>query len=258
MTGKKEFDTMKVSKRLHDTHKARSISAENLAGAAGISKQALLNYESAARNGDLLGEKARSVNGMSAETLFNLAEELGVSTDYLLGRTSAPSPDSSIRAVEELTGLSERAVKRLVRIKEEYGYRAYPDILSALLDNTDLETFLYYIGLLISFRQEDLNKPSTPSEMIEKSKERNPLVKVGNSHILVNEKALVESVITSMIIKQIPYICEKYLDINLDGKTLLQYEAEERAFHDEQRAKLDNKEITADEYIQALTDYKEG
>ncbi len=257
MTGNKEFDTMKVSKRLYDTHKARSISAENLAGAAGISKQALLNYESAARNGDLLG-KARSVNGMSAETLFNLAEELQVSTDYLLGRTPAPSPDSSIRAVEELTGLSERAVKRLVRIKEEYGYRAYPDILSALLDNTDIEAFLYYIGLLISFRQEDLNKPSTPSEMIEKSKERNPLVKVGNSHILVNEKALVESVITSMIIKQIPYICEKYLDINLDGKTLLQYEAEERAFHDEQRAKLDNKEITADEYIQALTDYKEG
>lgn len=214
---------------------------------------------------DLIGTKRQNFgnwcNGKTEpdfEMLVAIADHYNVSVDFLLGRTDAPSPDSSIRAVEELTGLSERAVKRLVRIKEEYGYRAYPDILSALLDNTDIEAFLYYIGLLISFRQEDLNKPSTPSEMVEKAKKRNPLVKVGNSHILVDEKALVESVITSMIIKQIPYICEKYLDINLDGKTLLQYEAEERAFHDEQRAKLDNKEITADEYIQALTDYKEG
>ncbi len=155
MTGKKEFDTMKVSKRLHDTHKARSISAENLAGAAGISKQALLNYESAARNGDLLG-KARSVNGMSAETLFNLAEELGVSTDYLLGRTPAPSPDSSIRAVQEVTGLSSESVNKLMFFNRENRANWVMNII-----NTIVESALFD-KLVLELRRYALDDLTTP------------------------------------------------------------------------------------------------
>jgi transcriptional regulator with XRE-family HTH domain len=46
-----------------------------------------------------------------------LADYFGVSTDYLLGRTSIKKPDFDHVGIEKMLGLSEKAIERLMEIK---------------------------------------------------------------------------------------------------------------------------------------------
>lgn len=49
----------------------------------------------------------------STEYIFKVAKHYGVSADYLVGVSDSPSLDADIRAAQEYTGLSDRAVKSL-------------------------------------------------------------------------------------------------------------------------------------------------
>lgn len=55
----------------------------------------------------------------SLENLCKIADFYGVSTDYLLGRTETRSPNATIQAVCDYTGLSERAVSALRSLYNE-------------------------------------------------------------------------------------------------------------------------------------------
>ena len=64
------------------------------------------------------------LNGISIpdiEVLTEMAQLFGVSADYLLGLSDAESPDVSVRAASEYTGLSEDAVQRLHLGLDDFG-----------------------------------------------------------------------------------------------------------------------------------------
>lgn len=63
--------------------------------------------------------KTGSNKGMRIEYLYCLADFYGVSTDYLLGISNSRSRNTEIRTIHNSTGLSESAVKHLVKIKEK-------------------------------------------------------------------------------------------------------------------------------------------
>lgn len=64
-------------------------------------------------------------------TLKNIALALGVSADYLLGLTDAQSTDLSVRAVCDLTGLSEHTAKVLIKDREKsFGENTAPFALA--------------------------------------------------------------------------------------------------------------------------------
>lgn len=58
-------------------------------------------------------------NKPSVDVLCKMADYLGVSTDYLLGRTMVRSPDPDIRSAVEYTGLSEEAINILHDLHEQ-------------------------------------------------------------------------------------------------------------------------------------------
>lgn len=97
----------------------------------------------------------------SLENLCKIADFYGVSTDYLLGRTETRSPNATIQAVCEYTGLSESAISCLHSAKlQNQNLRQNPmharihapwepdnlDMLSYLLTNRK-----FFIGVLDKF-----------------------------------------------------------------------------------------------------------
>ena len=91
---------MTLGKRLKEERIEKGISLEKLKGAVGISTSNLGDYENDSKNPTI-------------DRLLRIAEFYGVSLDYLAGRTEIKSPEPTIRAICDATGLSEDAVRRL-------------------------------------------------------------------------------------------------------------------------------------------------
>ena len=88
------------------------------------------------------------VNGISDCSISNLtkiARYYNVSTDYLLGLSKEKTTDKDLNAVCEYTGLTEKAVQTLVKLKEMSDSRAYIDLLSCIISNINFD---YLLGLL--------------------------------------------------------------------------------------------------------------
>ena len=122
-----QFDFVKCSARLRSLRDARKESHDTLArclgedtasGKSAISKQTLINYEQAARNGGIATgtktDKTKAICGMSIETLVALAKHFEVSADYLLGLSDRKSVDPNVVTAAKTTGLDENAIRRLI------------------------------------------------------------------------------------------------------------------------------------------------
>ena len=113
------FDYVLCSRRLKELRQEKHISHQALADTIGVSKQVVINYETAANNGGIAtnspSDKTLAVAGMKIETLYKLAEYYNVSTDYLLGRTDVKTPDTELKTVCEVTNLSESAVNKIIK-----------------------------------------------------------------------------------------------------------------------------------------------
>ena len=77
---------------------------EQLADAIGVTRDALAKWETYKRRPKL-------------ETLYNIAEHLNVSMDYLLGRQDDPTNEPDMKAMVSYTGLSVQALQNI----REYG-----------------------------------------------------------------------------------------------------------------------------------------
>lgn len=121
------FNFVKCSNRLCDLRNARKESHETLAecfgkdpvsGKSVITKQTLINYEQAARNGGIAtgtkSDKTKAICGMRIETLVTLAQHFNVSADYLLGLSDYQSVEPSVVSAAKTTGLDENAIRRLI------------------------------------------------------------------------------------------------------------------------------------------------
>lgn len=124
------FDYVKCSERLRELRQERKESHQTLANCFGedetgknaITKQTLMNYEQAAKNGGgptgKESDKTKSICGMSIKTLVMLANHFGVSTDYLLGLSDCRSVDPDIASAIKTTGLDEKSIAVLHSMTE--------------------------------------------------------------------------------------------------------------------------------------------
>ena len=92
--------------RLRKLMEDQSITQKKLADAIEMRPQTVSLYTT--------GQSAPDVN-----TLRKMAEFFHVSSDYLIGLTDVQKPDTTIQAICEYTGLSERAVSALRSLRNE-------------------------------------------------------------------------------------------------------------------------------------------
>lgn len=95
--------------RFTSLRKQSGLSIADLSNKTGISETGLRNYESKKEN-----RMPRVFELIEIATTFN------VSSDYLLGLSDVRSRDTNMQAVCEFTGLSEKAVKNITLINEQY------------------------------------------------------------------------------------------------------------------------------------------
>ncbi len=112
--------------RLKALREERELSQRELAEIIGISKGAVYYYESDGRAPDIV-------------TLEKISVCFNVSTDYLLGRTNARTKKPLLRSICDKTGLSDKSILMLERLKKEKSSRLR--IINLLLEqsNSDIE-----------------------------------------------------------------------------------------------------------------------
>lgn len=99
-----EMDTILIGKRIKQVRKMRDMSADALSEKVGIASQTLRHIE----NGD---------NKTRLQTLLNIADVLGVSMDYLLGRVHSPN-ETIISEIKNTYGLTDHQVNMLRHMVE--------------------------------------------------------------------------------------------------------------------------------------------
>jgi transcriptional regulator with XRE-family HTH domain len=104
----------------------------------------------------------------STEILL-LSEQLGVSCDYLLGLTDVKTPDTDIKHICEMTGLSENALNKLINhestlFKEAKGFGFYreekkskpPKQVNTIIESSFFWRLVKRIWVLENIRSDDL------------------------------------------------------------------------------------------------------
>lgn len=86
------------------------------------------------------------------DALCKLAEYYNVSTDYLLGRTDAKTPDTSISGCTQLTGLSETSIRKLMELNEENRATWYGDVCNSIISNDNFTALVFYLTTLVTRR----------------------------------------------------------------------------------------------------------
>lgn len=114
------------SKRLRELRQEYGLTIEEFANEVGISKSSVGYYENRNRVPDII------VAG-------RMADVLNVSSDYLIGRSNARTKEPKLKSVCAKTGLSDKSVLMLARLKKENNSRLR--IINLLLEqaNSDIE-----------------------------------------------------------------------------------------------------------------------
>lgn len=132
--------------QLRDLMRTTGQTQAKLATYLGVSRQSVSAYADGSAN-------------PTPATIVAIARFFNVSTDYLLGESSANSRDSSLQSVCQYTKLSEGAIKQILDFQETEALLdndvsvSMTELLSMLLENPcfvpmleDLQTCLYYIS----------------------------------------------------------------------------------------------------------------
>ena len=137
---------MELDKRMQELRKSRGLSQEQLAEAAGVSRQAVSKWE--------LGESAPEL-----EKVLALSEFFGVTTDYLLkGSSPAPTPQKrgwnreAIGQVQYVVSAGLMAVGLLTAFGRWYDLQTDSVLWSSML--IQVAGVVWYFAGKIVFRQE--------------------------------------------------------------------------------------------------------
>jgi transcriptional regulator with XRE-family HTH domain len=126
--------------RLQDLIKDSGKSIKELSRELNVSEGSLSKYQN--------DEAEAGITSMAS-----IANYFKVSTDFLLGRTDVKTPDIEPQAIWEKTGLSEKAVDVLIKLKESDPYvfstekEPLIDIFSALIESDSLFSIIQSIAL---------------------------------------------------------------------------------------------------------------
>lgn len=96
-----------LAERMTELRKRHNLTQEDIAKYLNCNRATVANYENGKRQPDY-------------NTLIKLAKKHGVSTDYLLGFTDVTTTDRDLKFICDYTGLSEKSVKLLRYVKENY------------------------------------------------------------------------------------------------------------------------------------------
>ena len=146
-------DLESIGKRIRKARENLNMKQEDLAKKLLCKREVISYYENGNRD-------------IKTDTLINLSEILGVSTDYLLGLSKAETKDVEISSICDYTGLSERSVDNLNT------YKKYPDIIDfidTIIANSNIFTNLshYASGYFDSLRRCKKLKEKYPNHLIE-------------------------------------------------------------------------------------------
>ncbi len=174
---KENLERYEFAIRLNELLVEKGIDQEEFAKKINISTGSVFNY----RNG---------IREPSLTTLVKMANELGVSVDYLAGKSDCP--DYKLEKINEKTGLSEKAIKTLYKLQHNYelfdndikidfteerkisrNYKQQIDILNLILEN-DVNLF----GLLENIRRyKQLYKKVENAKNVER-KDKNTVIEI--------------------------------------------------------------------------------
>ena len=130
------------------------------------------------------------------ENLIKIAEYFGISVDYLLGFTDTPNRDTTIQAINQVTGLSVNSICKLAEMKLDKR-KAFCDIISLLIENPNADYFIAIIAGMIS-----CSYNGTENDPIEFSVDGN-IMHTSNWTYLT-------TVLQSQFLQDIPGIVDKY------------------------------------------------
>lgn len=170
--------------------------------------------------------------------LAEIARFLNVSADYLLGLTEEPTTDSSVKAITNLTGLTEKALISLIDLKRQSQMksRSFPPLLSLILGHRSLQ---YLMGLLEGYAYSgDERKHETLETM---------------SVIEYRQRDFILAAINATVKDILDEIAIPFLEENIPTEVKLQLK------HCEIKMKFDKKnfeagKISEDEYKKAITE----
>lgn len=108
-----------LGRRINEILGEKNILQKDLARALGVQKSAVSYFMNDARKPNI-------------QQLGMIADFLGVTTDYLLGRTDTRTPDIDVQSITDKTGLSEASVYLLT----EYG-NALAGVINELFDGEE-------------------------------------------------------------------------------------------------------------------------
>lgn len=100
----------KVGERINTALANRNVKQKDLAKAIGVTDNTISYYVSGART-------------PNTEQIVKIAQYLGVSADYLLGLSDVATTDADVKRICDATGLSEKAVDRIMQNKDNFFYR---------------------------------------------------------------------------------------------------------------------------------------
>ena len=109
---KKPSKNADVGERIEYIRCKAKMSQEILANQIGRIREDISKFENGTRTIDIY-------------TLKDIAKLLNVSTDYLLGITECESPETNNKAINELTGLSDNALKNLINMTYSEAFTYY-------------------------------------------------------------------------------------------------------------------------------------
>lgn len=151
---------------------------------------------------DYLGVSTQAINqyklGVSypkTENLIKIAEYFGISVDYLLNLTGVPNRDTSIQAVNSVTGLSVRAIIKLHDLHTNDP--SMVDVISSLIEDDNAVFFLVLLKTLFSFAN---------------SEEGNELITtdICGKPMNLYEENLLQAVLQAKLIENIPEVARQY------------------------------------------------
>lgn len=126
-------DRKTFGERLEDLMKESHITQAQLEAETGVKQSAICEYI----NGRSKNGEERESRAPDCGTVIALAKYFSVSTDYLLGLTTAKSISPDMRQAVEFTGLSEKAIDVLISSQHGFGKNSqdkYSEILNWLLE----------------------------------------------------------------------------------------------------------------------------
>lgn len=131
------------------------------------------------------------------ENLIKIADFFGISVDYLLGYTNIPNRDTNLQVIHDLTGLSVEAICKINEMKAENLKTGFTDIISLLLESSNVEYLLYSIGEMISYS-------------LDKTGEKLIHVDVDGAKMVVPKDKMTKTIFQTNLMDTIPLIVSAY------------------------------------------------